>query len=82
MTIYKVSNQKYDHSILLAISRFYLYKKAISCKIAFLWECGADRTRTGVQTNSPQAFYMFIYVLIVGKKPEHNKPTFFVEEWS
>lgn len=44
--------------------------------------CGADRTRTGVQTNSPQAFYMFIYVLIVGKKPEHNKPTFFVEEWS
>lgn len=43
---------------------------------------GADRTRTGVQTNSPQAFYMFIYELIVGKKPEHNKPTFSLEEWS
>ena len=41
---------------------------------------GADRTRTGVQTNSPQAFYMFIYVLIVGKRQEHNKPTFSLEE--
>ena len=41
---------------------------------------GADRNRTGVQTNSPQAFYMFIYVLIVGKRQEHNKPTFSLEE--
>ena len=28
---------------------------------------GGDRSRTGVQTYSPKAFYMFILALIVGK---------------
>ena len=42
--------------------------------------CGADRTRTGVQTYSPQAFYMFISALIFEKIPGQNKPIFFLEE--
>lgn len=29
--------------------------------------CGGDRIRTGVQTYSTKAFYMFIPALIVGK---------------
>jgi hypothetical protein len=28
---------------------------------------GGDRTRTGVQTHSPKAFYMLIPALLVGK---------------
>lgn len=45
-----------------------------------LLQSGADRTRTGVQTYSPQAFYMFICALFVGKRQERNKPTFSLEE--
>ena len=35
---------------------------------------GGDRIRTGVQTYSPKAFYMFISLLIVGIEQEMNKP--------
>lgn len=42
--------------------------------------CGADRTRTGVQTSQPLAFYMLISLLIVGGKPEKNKPTYHLAE--
>ncbi len=35
---------------------------------------GGDRSRTGVQTYSPKAFYMFISLLVVGNEQETNKP--------
>jgi hypothetical protein len=35
---------------------------------------GGDRIRTGVQTHSPKAFYMFIPALIVGKQQETDEP--------
>ncbi len=35
---------------------------------------GGDRTRTGVQTYSPKAFYMLILVLIVGTEQEQGEP--------
>ena len=37
--------------------------------------CGGDRIRTGVQTYSPKAFYMFIPALVVGKQQETDEPT-------
>jgi hypothetical protein len=40
--------------------------------------CGGDRIRTGVQTSSPKAFYMFISLLIVGNEQGMNKPIHFV----
>jgi hypothetical protein len=44
--------------------------------------CGADRIRTGVQTLQPLAFYMLISLLIVGGKPEKNKPIHHLAGWS
>jgi len=43
---------------------------------------GGDRTRTGVQTYSPKAFYMFICSLIVGTRQGNNKPTLLLAVWS
>ena len=39
---------------------------------------GGDRIRTGVQTYSTKAFYMFISLLFVGSKQETNKPIYFL----
>ena len=41
-------------------------------------ESGGDRIRTGVQTSSSKAFYMFILVLLVGSEQEPDKPIHFV----
>jgi hypothetical protein len=43
---------------------------------------GADRSRTGVQTYLPLAFYMLISELFVGERPELNKPIVHLAEWS
>ena len=44
-----------------------------------LWEglnpCGVEGSRTPVQTSQPLAFYMLIFLLIVGTKQERNQPT-------
>jgi len=37
---------------------------------------GAGGIRTRVQTYSPKAFYMLISLLLVGNKPEMNKPIY------
>ena len=41
---------------------------------------GAGEIRTLVQTYPPQAFYMFIRLLIVGKEQGNDKPTFSLDE--
>lgn len=43
---------------------------------------GGDRSRTGVQTYPPDAFYMFILALLVGAEQEPGVPILPVEEWS
>lgn len=37
--------------------------------------CGAEGSRTPVQTSLQQAFYMLSFLLLVGKQQEENKPT-------
>jgi len=49
-------------------------------KVAFYG--GGDRSRTGVQTYSPKAFYMFISSLFVGTEQETNTPIQYVAGWS
>jgi hypothetical protein len=52
----------------------------IKCRI---FRCsGAGESRTPVQTYSTKAFYMLILALIVGKKPEPNKPISSLAGWS
>ena len=36
---------------------------------------GVEGSRTPVQTSRPLAFYMLIFLLIVGTKQERNQPT-------
>ncbi len=43
---------------------------------------GGDRIRTGVQTYSSKAFYMFISSLVVGGKQETNIPIRRLAGWS
>ena len=43
---------------------------------------GAERSRTAVQTYLPQAFYMLIPELVVGRQPEPDKPITSLAEWS
>jgi len=43
---------------------------------------GGDRIRTGVQTHSTKAFYMFIPALIVGEQQEPDEPIIPLAEWS
>ncbi len=43
---------------------------------------GAERSRTAVQTYLPQAFYMLIPELFVGKQPEPDKPITSLAVWS
>lgn len=42
--------------------------------------CGAEGSRTPVQTYSAKAFYMLISELLVGNRPEQNKPIYFLAE--
>jgi len=49
-------------------------KKPNQYWLGFSCFSGADRTRTGVQTSWPLAFYMLISLLVVGDEPEKNKP--------
>ncbi len=56
------------HHILLTLKEKKLPELAINKKTGDeIRSGGADRNRTGVQTYSPKAFYMFIPALIVGK---------------
>ncbi len=50
------------------------------CQGIFL--CGAEGTRTPVQTSPPLAFYMLISLLFVGREQETNKPTPNLAGWS
>jgi hypothetical protein len=43
---------------------------------------GGEESRTPVQTYSAKAFYMLICLLIVGNKPENNKPICSLAGWS
>jgi len=43
---------------------------------------GAEGIRTPVQTYSSKAFYMLISLLLVGNKPEMNKPIYCLAGWS
>jgi len=43
---------------------------------------GGEESRTPVQTYSSKAFYMFIWLLFVGRKQEISKPINSLAAWS
>ena len=63
----------------LKTSKHFAYTMMINQQLAVFFG-GGDRSRTGVQTYSPKAFYMFISALFVGKLQEQNKPTISLAE--
>ena len=69
------------------LSRLLLQQKMQEATLGLSWLLasdpgGGDRSRTGVQTYSPKAFYMFISLLFVGDVPETNKPIHRLAGWS